>query len=118
MRSGAISSGQISASSEFDANHAAIQGRLFFKAGGSKQGAWSAKHNNVNQWLQIDLGDLNTNVTVVASQGRNGYSQWVTKYKLDYSVDGVNFNYYTEGGVKVTCPIIRRLALSRLLIST
>ena len=37
MESGAISDAQISASSEWDPNHAAIQGRLNFKAGGGKK---------------------------------------------------------------------------------
>ena len=95
-----ISDGQISASSQWDVNHAAIQGRLNFKAGSGKQGGWSSGYNNVNQWLQIDLGDPNTDVTGLATQGRNAYSQWVTKYKMQYSVDGINFQYYVEQGAE------------------
>ena len=95
-----ISDGQISASSQWDVNHAAIQGRLNFKAGSGKQGGWSSRYNNVNQWLQIDLGDPNTDVTGLATQGRNAYSQWVTKYKMQYSVDGINFQYYVEQGAE------------------
>jgi len=38
-------------------------------------------------------------VTRVATQGRYSvYNQWVTKYKLQYSDDGVNFQYYKEQG--------------------
>ncbi|XP_078357449.1 uncharacterized protein LOC144642352 isoform X2 [Oculina patagonica] len=96
-----IPDGQISASSEWDVNHAAIQGRLHFKAGGGKQGGWSARSNDVNQWLQVDLGDKYTRVTRVATQGRNAADQWVTKYKLQYSNDGVNFQYYKEQGQSV-----------------
>lgn len=106
MKSGDIHDRQISASSEWDSNHAAIQGRLFFLAGSGKQGAWSAKQNNLDQWLQIDLLDQITKVTAVSTQGRNAYSQWVTKYKLQYSVDGSKFQYYTEVGEKVIFPII------------
>ena len=106
MKSGDIYDRQISASSEWDSNHAAIQGRLFFLAGSGKQGAWSAKQNNLDQWLQIDLLDQITKVTAVSTQGRNGASQWVTKYKLQYSVDGSKFQYYTEVGEKVIFPII------------
>ena len=101
MENGAINDGQISASTQWDANHAAKQGRLNFKAVPGKAGSWSAGANDVNQWLQIDLGNPNTKVTGVGSQGRNAYGQWVTKYKLQYSHDGVNFQYYTEHGVKV-----------------
>ena len=103
METGAISDAQISASSEWDANHAAKQGRLDFQAVSGKAGSWSAKANNVNQWLQIDLGNQHTKVTRVATQGRNAHSQRVTKYKLQYSDDGVNFQYYRENGaIKVS----------------
>ena len=95
---GAISDAQISASSEWDANHAAIQGRLHFQATGNKQGAWSAKINDANQWLQIDLRSRHNRVTGVATQGRNGHGQWVTRYKVQYGDDGVNFQYYREHG--------------------
>ena len=115
MESYVISDGQISASSQWDVNHAAIQGRLNFKAGSGKRGGWSSKYNNVNQRLQIDLGDPNnTEVTGLATQGRNAYSQWVTKYKMQYSVDGTNFQYYVEQGAEKVLwftsqgPVVRR----------
>ena len=98
MENGEIPDGQLSASSEWDANHSARQGRLNFKAVPGKAGSWSATTSDVNQWLQVDLGTQYTKVTRVATQGRNGYSQWVTKYALQYSNDGVNFQYYTEQG--------------------
>ena len=98
MEFGAIKDTQIRASSEWDLNHAAIQGRLNFQKSGIKQGAWSSRNNDNNQWLQIDLRQSYTKVTAVASQGRNQASQWVTKYKLQYSNDGVTFRYYKEQG--------------------
>ena len=101
MECGAIKDEQIKASSEWDPNHAAIQGRLNFQKSGIKQGAWSAKNNDKNQWLEIDLRTWYTRVTAVASQGRNQVDQWVTKYKLQYSNDGFIFQYYKEHGQTV-----------------
>ena len=98
MENGAISDGQVSASSQWDVNHAPRQGRLNFQAVPGKAGSWSARANDVNQWFQIDLRNQNTKVTRVATQGRNAYGQWVTKYKLQYSNDGQNFHYYREQG--------------------
>ena len=105
MESGAIADGQISASSEYDANHAASQGRLRFQESSVKAGSWSARPNVTNQWLQIDLGNLSTKITSVATQGRNYLQRWgedknqcVTRYKVQYSDDGVNFQYYREQG--------------------
>ena len=96
MANGAIIDGQVTASSQTNANHAAKQGRLHFKVIW-KAGAWSAGSNDDNQWLQIDLiGQYK--VTRVATQGRNRYDQWVTEYKLQYGDDGNNFEHYREPG--------------------
>ena len=77
---------KITASSKYDVYHEPKQGRLNLKkiTGSAFAGSWSAGTNDVHQWLQVDLGDQLTNITRVATQGRNGYTpgQWVTKYKL------------------------------------
>ena len=95
MESGLIADAQITASSQYDANHAAIQGRLNFKAGGGKAGGWSARRNDGSQWLQVAL-PVYTKITRFGTQGRNAFNQWVKKYKLQYSEDGVIFHYYHE----------------------
>ena len=92
-----IKDAQISASSEWDGDHAAIQGRLNFLAHQRKKGGWSAKNNNLNQWIQVDLL-TKTTVTQMATQGRNAYNQWVKKYRIQYSDDGVNFSFYQIPG--------------------
>lgn len=97
MESGAISDGQISASSEYDPNHAASHGRLNYRG---QYAAWSARTNDANQWLQIDLISYYITVTRIATQGRGSdvYDQWVTKYNLQYSNDEVTFKHYREQG--------------------
>lgn len=123
MENYGIPNGKVRASSEWDSNHAAIQGRLHYKPPRGKQGAWSARHNNINQWLQVDLGSAFIKVTGVATQGRYNYDQWVTKYKLQYSNDGVTFTYYKEPGQTAdmvkknkTFKLIHRVALVSLLL--
>ena len=96
MENGEISDRQITASSQLDASHAAIQGRLNLKATGNKGASWSAVSNDPSQWIQVDLDSPNTKVTGVATQGSNHAPQWVTKYKLQFSNDGVNFHYYRD----------------------
>lgn len=95
-----ISDSKITASSRHDSNHAASRARLHLKPSGGRKGAWSAGANNARQWLQIDLGSQHTRVTGIATQGRNSNTrnQWVTKYKLQYSNDGTNFQYYKQRG--------------------
>lgn len=98
MESGLISDEQISASSEYDTYLKAVYGRLNHKPTGPIKGAWSALRNDKSQWLQVDLSNHYTTVTGVATQGRYKHNQWVTRYKLQYSADGVNFHYYWEQG--------------------
>ena len=96
MENGAILDRQITASSQWGDDHAPFQGRLHFQATANKVGSWSAASNDPSQWLQVDLGSQYTKVTRVATQGRDDAPQWVTKYKLQFSDDGVTFHYYTE----------------------
>ncbi len=98
MESHSITDGQISASSQYSAYHAAFQGRLHSQYLW-KAGAWSTRTDNLDQWLQVDLGSQYPPVvTRVATQGRNGYDQWVKTYKLQYSNDTASFHYYKEPG--------------------
>ena len=97
MESGAIADTQISASSEWDAHHAASLGRLHLNTLPSNAGSWWARTNDENQWLQIDLGVQATKVTGIATQGGgNPTNHWVKKYKLQYSEDGETFHDYRE----------------------
>ena len=98
MESGTITDGQITASSELSSDHIASFARLNRVKEGHRGGSWSAKTNDVNQWLQIELGSEYTNVTRIATQGRSDLDQWVETYELQYSDDGVNYQYYREQG--------------------
>jgi len=101
MTFGSISDYQISASSQKDGNHIAAQGRLHLGGDGSKVGGWSPLSDDVNQWIQVDFGSY-TRVTGVATQGRYDDDHWVTKYRLQYSDDGMTFQTYKTRGEKST----------------
>ena len=106
MESGEIPNAKVTASSMYDHNHAPGQGRLHFQETAQHSGGWAARTNDVNQWLQIDLTSPGTEVTRLATQGRNAneewpggpHTQWVTKYMLMYSEYGSEFQYYIEQG--------------------
>ena len=99
MGDGEISNGQVIASSQLDAEHAAINSRLKAIRTSNKVGSWSPYINNVKQWLQIDLGSQErTPVAKIATQGDNANSMWVTHYTLQYSDSGDKFNVYKELG--------------------
>ena len=114
MENRAIPNERVTASSQLDANHAATQGRLNFQATSTKAGSWSARTTDLNQWLQINLGEDQTKVTRLGTQGRNGFNQWVTKYKLQYSDDGVHFQYYRQPGQSSNA--VRTFRFTKLLL--
>ena len=113
-----ISDSQITASSEFDGNHATRNARLNFDPGcGPVAASWSAAFGDFDvrqSWLQVDFIERVT-ITKVATQGRrviinspspscfnSRHYQWVTTYSLNYSQDGVDFIAYEQSGnVKV-----------------
>ena len=95
-----IPDAQITASSEYNSStHGASNGRLYFQAGGGKTGAWTARHNNVYQWLQVDLGQR-TKITGIKTQGRSDKCQWVTSYTVSYSDDSTTFTSYKRKTVQ------------------
>nr|XP_058958801.1 uncharacterized protein LOC131785858 [Pocillopora verrucosa] len=102
MQSGEISDGQLSASSERDSKHSATQSRLYV-VNPDGVGSWAAAKNDTDQWLQVDLVILHTQVTRVATQGSNGHQrEWVTKYNLQYGNDTERFYNYSVPGQNKT----------------
>ncbi|KAK3700598.1 hypothetical protein QZH41_010513 [Actinostola sp. cb2023] len=88
LQSGAVADSKITASSEWDSNHRASNGRLYFQRVGGRTGGWSAKRNTADQWLQVDFGKI-AKLQMVGTQGRADHSQWVVNYWITYSRDGV-----------------------------
>ena len=76
---------------QWDANHQPSNARINRPASGGKAGAWSARTSDLVQWIQVNFREL-TRVTEVVIQGRQDYPQWVTAFKLSYSLDGYHFN--------------------------
>ena len=97
-----ISSGSLSASSSYNSNHGPQCARLNQPAGRGRVGAWCAKYNNRNQWLQVGFASLAT-VTGVSTQGRQDAHQWVTSYAVSYSRDGKRFVPYRQHGRTRVC---------------
>ena len=99
MENGHVPDGAFSASTSHNAKKGPpARSRLNIHSDSKGYGAWSAKTNDGKQWLQIDFGEL-VQVTKVATQGRQDADQWVTKYTLSYSLDGMHWAGYKENSV-------------------
>lgn len=88
---GAIKDSRMTASSFYRAGLAPSKGRL------NSRDSWSSKRNDLNQWLQVDLGKDEL-TTAIATQGRGSQNQWVKTYSVSYSSDGTTFKPYTSSG--------------------
>ena len=87
---------RVSASSCWATDHDVDRIRLnYTTAYGSN--SWCAKYNDTNQWVQLHLGSDQRLVTEIKTQGRNGCNQWVKKFKVQISDDGINWES-VEGG--------------------
>ncbi|XP_033111516.1 lactadherin-like [Anneissia japonica] len=100
VEDGSIPADQLTASSEWDPSHGSQRARLNTILNSEGIGAWSAKFNDLDQWIQVDLGTLK-NVQGVITQGRNRYNQWVTSYEVRYSVNGNSFEVITDANGQV-----------------
>ena len=93
LQNGRLRNSRITASSEYNVYTAARLGRLGLHKRGRYVGAWSARHNNKNQWIKVDFGRT-MKITKIATQGRQDAAQWVTYYKVSSSLDGVHWQVY------------------------
>ena len=58
LESGLVTNQQMSASSSLDKDHGPENARLNLAAIRGKTGAWAAKTNDQNQFLQVDFGEM------------------------------------------------------------
>ena len=49
--------------------------------------AWCAGPDDLNQWIQMDTGQVKV-INGVVTQGGQNYDQWVTSYFIETSSDG------------------------------
>ena len=91
----AIPDGSFSASSSFSHSRRPSVGRLNLNSRG-----WTPETNtNPTDYLQIDLL-YDYVICAVATQGANVVNQWVTKYKIQLSLNGTTFNIYRENNTE------------------
>ena len=77
MENGAISDDQITASSIWNSESRASNGRLnFIATGRSRTGSWMSKTKDRNQWLQVDF-QRSVIITGISTQGRQEVNQFV-----------------------------------------
>ncbi|KAF7493590.1 Neurexin-4 [Sarcoptes scabiei] len=66
------------------------------------QSAWSAAHNDLSQFIEIDLG-RQFNISAIGTQGRQNTLEYVQEFKLESGIDGHDYNIYRNrnGNIKL-----------------
>ena len=96
MESGVISDAQITSSSELKDTSTAIYAR-FNQSGeiGGTDGAWIAAIKDKNQWVEVNLYRQMV-ITGVNMQGNPSSDKWVTRYKVEISLDHAMWEYVPD----------------------
>ncbi|CDW91374.1 galactose-binding domain-containing protein [Stylonychia lemnae] len=93
----AVASGfPLSASSEDDPSHSVHRAMINYNKVREGASTWCAAENDTNQWVQVCLIQPKL-VTGVALQGRQNATQWVTRFKVMYSLDGSTWTNHENG---------------------
>ena len=100
MESGVISDTQITSSSDLSDTSASIYARLNQLGENiGTDGAWIAATNDKIQWVEVNLY-RQTVVTGVNIKGNPSTDKWVTRYKVEFSLDHAMWEYvHDENGL-------------------
>jgi hypothetical protein len=95
MGSHKIPCNAIAVSSQKNFWHTASRGRLNLRPYHTMPSGWSAAKYDVKPWLQIYLRYPKV-ITGIATQGgrTKRARNWVTSYKISYSMDGKTWTFY------------------------
>ena len=89
MESGIILDTQITSSSDLSGTSTALFARF------DTAGAWIAAIDDKNQWVEVNLY-RQTIITGVNMQGNPSSDKWVTKYKVQFSLDHTVWKYVPD----------------------
>ena len=96
MESGVISDTQITSSSDLSDTSTSIYARFNqLRENNGMEGAWIAATNDENQWVEVNLY-RQTVVTGVNMQGNPSSDKWVTRYKVEFSLDHAIWEYVND----------------------
>ena len=107
MENSTLNDAQITASSSKDTAYP-YRGRLH------SANYWSANTADENQWIEVAFYSK-TKVTGVILQGRSDADEWVTRYKVTYSLDGSTWDSVVDDNNTVE---VKSMATSLLTVVT
>ncbi|XP_052248669.1 mucin-5AC-like isoform X9 [Dreissena polymorpha] len=86
---GTVLDKQISSSSELNVTYGATSGRIYDET------AWIPRSNDTSPWIQINFEKPKL-LSGVQTQGEHNGERWVTKYTVEFSMDGITYYPYAD----------------------
>nr|XP_039256831.1 discoidin, CUB and LCCL domain-containing protein 2-like [Styela clava] len=99
MRSRDIPDSAITASSIYDVNHNAYDGRLDNRKKTGDVAAWASRQSRKGEWLQVDFGRPEL-VSGIITQGRESVGQWVTSFTISCGLGTSSLTTIQEHGAQ------------------
>ncbi|XP_065055664.1 uncharacterized protein LOC135684164 isoform X6 [Rhopilema esculentum] len=97
LSNGLVRDYQLTSSSYLSPEYAPAKGRLGMQQGGANGWCADPRLNNVTQYLQVDFQKVQE-VCRVGMQGHQNLRNWISHYKVSFSMDGRHWSIYKEGG--------------------
>ena len=86
---------RIRASSEYNSDHSVKGGQSNKIMENNHSSAWCASASDKNPWIEVSFPE-NYLITGVSIQGSGDCNQYVTKFRVLYSNDGINYLNFSE----------------------
>ncbi|CAH1796402.1 unnamed protein product [Owenia fusiformis] len=77
---------RLTATSSYSVYHGPDRSRLWIKREGALMGAWVPRVNQLNQFIQVDIGVVML-IKAVGTKGRQDADEWTKTYVLTFSTD-------------------------------
>ena len=62
------------------------------------QPCWAAKTATIGQWIQVSATEPKKwNSVIIQGRGEEKFHQWVTSFKLEYTLNGFIWSEYQNG---------------------
>ena len=108
-----IPDSSITASSAYNSNYKAYNGRLNKVYTTTGWGGWFARWNT-HQWFEVDFGSKVT-ISRIATQGHSDYDAWITEYALSHGSGSGPLISYNNNQVsdKTVEPLLTATSLKR-----
>ena len=96
MESGLILESQLSASSQYNRNSKADNGRLNFQKTSTEYGGWKATDWDIEPWFMVDFLSSVKLTKIILAKPDDESDTFVELFEIDYGENGITFQSFID----------------------